>query len=327
MKTSKIFLTIAIPTYNRSKQLDRLLDILLIEIKNSKYKDDISVYISNNASTDNTVDIIEKFQEKFKYENIIFEYDNKEINLGMDQNFIDVYNYPCSDYIWWFSDDDILFPSQLDNLFSDLKHYNPTVCLSNFEQYPYNANNPAYTSEMIGYCNDVAIGTEYILKHPKITSFIVKKGKISPKITEDLLLGTYWSYMGITLSRFFEEPNLLMRKEFIAKCDEDFLNIRYSPVVFEYLYYLSIKVIKIYNNNYILKKINLKKTDSLYWCLAFLELHYRKKAVLDADNLISIRKYILKNLFSLKNIFNLTYIKQITRLTIFKALSIFGIYI
>ena len=59
------FITFSIPTYNRGNKLFLLLSILLTEIKNSKYKDEIGVFISNNGSTDNTKEVIINFKKQF----------------------------------------------------------------------------------------------------------------------------------------------------------------------------------------------------------------------------------------------------------------------
>ena len=51
-KMSEKLLTIAIPTYNGEKTISNMLDILLPQCL--KYIDKIEVFISDNASTDDT---------------------------------------------------------------------------------------------------------------------------------------------------------------------------------------------------------------------------------------------------------------------------------
>jgi abequosyltransferase len=55
-------LTIAIPTYNRDFILSKALDNLLPQL--SIYEDDIELIISDNASTDNTQEVIKEKQLK-----------------------------------------------------------------------------------------------------------------------------------------------------------------------------------------------------------------------------------------------------------------------
>ena len=71
-------LSICIPTYNRSDYLRKTLESIVVQdvFLNS---DEINVYISDNASSDNTKELVASYMEK--YPNKIF-YNRNETNIG-----------------------------------------------------------------------------------------------------------------------------------------------------------------------------------------------------------------------------------------------------
>ena len=52
-------LTIIIPTYNRCNDLEICLSYVIPQVK--QYKDKVHIYISDNASTDNTSNLVQKY--------------------------------------------------------------------------------------------------------------------------------------------------------------------------------------------------------------------------------------------------------------------------
>ncbi|MBN1186299.1 MAG: glycosyltransferase family 2 protein [Bacteroidales bacterium] len=101
--TNKL-LTIAIPTWNRGEFLNVGLQKLLPEINN--YKEYIQLVVSNNASTDNTENIISKYRSE--YPNIEFTYYKQDKNKGLCGNFIKCRELAKGEYLWILSDDDFI---------------------------------------------------------------------------------------------------------------------------------------------------------------------------------------------------------------------------
>ena len=73
-------LSFGIPTYNRAAILDEALDYYY----NTLHLESFYLFISDNCSTDQTYDIVQKY--KGKYDNII--YFKQTQNIGADQNFL-----------------------------------------------------------------------------------------------------------------------------------------------------------------------------------------------------------------------------------------------
>ncbi|MBD2499571.1 glycosyltransferase family 2 protein [Anabaena azotica] len=95
-------LTIAIPTYNRAALLEQQLSWLHQAIKG--FESDCEIIISDNCSTDNTPEVVEKWQPIFS--NTSFRaYRNSE-NLGLMRNITLCIEIAKGEYIWTVGDDD-----------------------------------------------------------------------------------------------------------------------------------------------------------------------------------------------------------------------------
>lgn len=99
---NKILLSFAIPTYNRAKCLENLLNNILPQAR--CFKDEVEICISNNGSTDSTKKVVLEFQKK--YSDLAIKYRESEKNLGVDDNIIKVVQMCQGDFIWTFGDDD-----------------------------------------------------------------------------------------------------------------------------------------------------------------------------------------------------------------------------
>jgi glycosyltransferase involved in cell wall biosynthesis len=116
----EILLTIAIPTYNRAAHLDEQLKRLGTQIKDS-----VEVLVSDNASDDNTGEIVNRY--KCVLPNLV--YCRNAVNLGFDRNIIRLYCEAKGEYIWFLSDDDAILPGALLEVLSLITVYTPTVAV------------------------------------------------------------------------------------------------------------------------------------------------------------------------------------------------------
>lgn len=88
-------LSIVIPTYNRADFLDYSLQTHIPIAQ--KYN--IPIYVSDNASTDNTRETVEKWQLHYPY----LHYYRNETNVG-EINFEIALRYPDTDFVWLLGD-------------------------------------------------------------------------------------------------------------------------------------------------------------------------------------------------------------------------------
>ncbi len=122
MKNKKL-LAICIPTYNRAEKLERNLSYLMKFVTKLK----IPIYISNNASTDNTLDVLEKFQKLYSG---IKVYTHCE-NIGPDKNFEYVLKMSGCHYSWLLGDDDFILFNKFNLVMDELESHKPDFLVVN----------------------------------------------------------------------------------------------------------------------------------------------------------------------------------------------------
>lgn len=123
-------LTIAIPTFNRSRYLRQCLSSLMPQAVAASPQ--VNVLIIDNASTDDTEVVCKSFLEK--YSNHLQIIRNAE-NIGADANIAKCYLQSRSSYVWIFGDDDILSPGALASILEKLNKYEFGIV--HIQTFPY----------------------------------------------------------------------------------------------------------------------------------------------------------------------------------------------
>lgn len=100
-------LTIGLPTYNREKQILKLMDFLYNEFSDLSQEDrnKIDIYVSDNCSTDDTERKI-KDSKLYKSNLVDIHYTRNESNLGLLGNLKKLYTTAKGEYLWLMGDDD-----------------------------------------------------------------------------------------------------------------------------------------------------------------------------------------------------------------------------
>jgi abequosyltransferase len=119
-------LTIAIPTYNRADCLALSLKRIFEEITNldGHLSNLVKVYVSNNASTDDTSDVLLKYKH---INNQFFEVVNNIENMGADWNVLQCYKSANTPYVWILGDDDVILAGGLQLVLDLLYDNSPDV--------------------------------------------------------------------------------------------------------------------------------------------------------------------------------------------------------
>lgn len=116
-----IKLSICIPTYNRGAFIVATLESIIAQAS-----EDVEIVVSDNASTDNTPDVIKDF--KVKFPRLI--YIREDVNRGADANYMNVVAHASGEYCWLFGSDDVMREGVLRDILEALKD-TPAVLLSN----------------------------------------------------------------------------------------------------------------------------------------------------------------------------------------------------
>ena len=106
-----IKLSICIPTYNRANFISETLDSIV-----KQATDEIEIIISDNASQDNTKDVVSYYQSQFPQ---IIYHCNKT-NIGASQNYLKVVELAKGEFCWLFGSDDIFEPGAISEMLSEI---------------------------------------------------------------------------------------------------------------------------------------------------------------------------------------------------------------
>jgi len=109
---NRLLLSICIPTYNRATFLGECLESLAR--LDTGYWGDVEVIVSDNASTDNTVEVVDRYRQS-----IPIRYFRNESNIGGERNFFAAASHGSAEHVWVFGDDDIFEEAAI---VSALKH-------------------------------------------------------------------------------------------------------------------------------------------------------------------------------------------------------------
>lgn len=99
-------LTIAIPTYLCSQELKRALEAI-----EKQYDERVEVLVSNDASPDDTDEVVAEIQKRIPIHYI----KNKE-NLGYDRNFLQCYQEAAGKYVMLMGNDDYLLDGSVSHI-------------------------------------------------------------------------------------------------------------------------------------------------------------------------------------------------------------------
>lgn len=141
-------LSICIPTYNRAHYLERCLEGVTLQFSDPDIYSCVEIVISNNASVDNTRDIVSSYQDKFS--NI--RYFENEKNLGFDFNIVNVVENAKGEYCWYLGDDDVLCGGSLRRIVDFLRNNKIAVLTIDAKLVP----DPSKASEGEQYFNSDA---------------------------------------------------------------------------------------------------------------------------------------------------------------------------
>jgi abequosyltransferase len=124
-------LSICIPTFNHAQPLKKCLEALIPQAK--VYN--IPIYVSDNASTDNTLEVLKNFKKIYSF----LHYKSNSENLEVDKNIILSAQMASSKYVWTFGSRRILLPGMLQKVYELLSK-------EEFDLIVLNDPNPIYIS-------------------------------------------------------------------------------------------------------------------------------------------------------------------------------------
>jgi len=142
----EIKLSIAIPTYNGAETISETLDSIVSQLEGS-----VEIVISDNASTDETAEIVHEYQSQYP----VIRYFRNDENLGPDANFDLVVRRSRGEYVWLFSDDDRIRPGGIQKVLDVVRtNRNLAALFVNYGVYSIDLEQ-CYKERVLGIQHDV----------------------------------------------------------------------------------------------------------------------------------------------------------------------------
>lgn len=302
MQTNKL-LTIALPTFNRAKRLDKALNDLFHLLKNTAYSQYIEVLVSDNGSTDDTVNILDQYKALYSDAGFNFSVNRNLKNLGFDANVNECYRKSQCEYIWFLSDDDNVKSGAIAEVVETIKNFSPSIILFNFDQEPYTNKKPLILKTQL-YTNlqeSVENVINKLYKWPKLSSVVInRKICISEKIVNVGALNPGFMHVLLATQTTIDlNGHALESSFFIAAPDIDYMDsIDFMPNIGDSLVDIQ-KEINAFNQNkgVIFSKFNKKQQpiDVMVECANWLGSFYLGKMSFKIEILNQIKWYLINN--------------------------------
>lgn len=194
-----IKLSVCIPTYNRAMFLGETLESIV-----NQATEEVEIVVSDNASTDNTEEIVEQYRKIFPQ----ITYYRQLTNAGADRNYLKVVELAAGEYCWLFGSDDVMKENAIAKILGEIGSggdlYLCGLTLCDFDMKPVlNHRVLKIKSDMVfDLGNDRERLTYFELAETTtaffsfLGSLIVKKKKWDAvEIDEDLFIGSLWSHV------------------------------------------------------------------------------------------------------------------------------------
>lgn len=236
-------LSIAIITYNRSKLLKETLEVIESEVIGIDEK--IEIVISDNASTDDTKDVVESFK------NLKISYYKNDVNCGASENVIKVCERVKGKYVLLHSDDDLLLKGAIFLIIKTIKLYKNAGTISSplltFDEF--DSSLLFDTIRFPGFGKDMYLKSGYealsslFLRACSLSGLIIKNEYIDLNFAKEHVacnypqLAIFAKACSISDAVYLEKPIMKIRQDRVKRWNysEDFM----SRALFNILYILT----------------------------------------------------------------------------------------
>lgn len=210
-------LTIALPIYNGAHTIRLLLDSVVKNIKNFP---EVEVLVLDNASTDNSLEVVEDYLPVINNMRIV----SHSKNMGPDFNFSECVHQAKNEYVWIIGADDIIADGGVAEVLSVLAtNVGLGAIVCNYSLRPGNmveVHGSAINIQEDYLSDSVAKLVSKAGLHMNFLSAVVhsKKGFIS--IDREKYYNTYWLQLGVFLEYILNKTVYVISRPIIINAGE-----------------------------------------------------------------------------------------------------------
>ncbi|MFZ0394976.1 MAG: glycosyltransferase family 2 protein [Terracidiphilus sp.] len=207
-------LTIAIPTYNRQRMLEQLLADLIDQIGPDTR---VELLVSDNASPDGTPGVVRHLLDQ----GVAIRSIRNETNLGPDRNILQCFLEATGNYVWVFSDDDLLQPGTVQRILAVIaKREYDLICIRLFGfNGEYQGPKPFKPRRDLEFVSPASLARRVHVNFTFISGVIVNRARIVslPHRPFESLVGTNLVQLGPCYSALnHHRRSLLIRDPLVA---------------------------------------------------------------------------------------------------------------
>jgi glycosyltransferase involved in cell wall biosynthesis len=119
-------LTIGIPTWNRSKELQECIELVAAQVE--AVNEDVEIFVSDNASSDGTEELLCRMEAHIGF----LCHSRNKTNIGYDLNLLEVLKRSSGKYVWLLSDDDFVTDGAVAEILRIIRNHEPAHISTNF---------------------------------------------------------------------------------------------------------------------------------------------------------------------------------------------------
>ncbi len=201
-------LSVCIPTRNRAKYLKELLSSYARQMHEAKLTaDQVTFYISDNASDDDTPQVCQDFAKKVPG----LHYSRNAKNLGGDNNILYVRSMGRGKYIWVIGDDELLADGALINLVSLLRQGDPGLILAYDRRYDLRLSMPHTFDDFRQFAQEcVRTNVHALAEHSLISSNIYRADCYDFDFARETLHTSYPQLYGMVRPLFKKRASVVL---------------------------------------------------------------------------------------------------------------------
>lgn len=185
-------LSICIPTYNRAPLLKDILRVFIHQMaEDGLPAGDVTFYISDNASTDKTPQVVEAVRKQ----GVPLVYSRNESNLGISRNLLKVISMGKGRFIWTVGDDELICPEALANILRVLRQHEPGLLLAFDTRYKLKLPAPQLFPDYQAFAREcIRLNPHPLTEHTLLSSNIFRSDCYDPVFAEENI-DTFFPHM------------------------------------------------------------------------------------------------------------------------------------
>jgi len=181
-------LSINIPTHNRAKYLNELLNQLCGQVDKFALASKLSINIYDNASSDGTQAVCKRHKRLVNY------YRNEQ-NCGADANILQSYALAKTPYVWVLGDDELVTENTLFRILTELRLASPAMIILNDSNYNRLNYFPVVFSDYFSLVNHALMANpHFLIAHSLISLNVVRSNIFNHELARSMLSKSFYPH-------------------------------------------------------------------------------------------------------------------------------------